>query len=173
MSTAFTLSENHVFMFPVPPFVIKAPDNASVEAGEEAVFSCVVGGDPSPQIRWTREGGRVSHSQEEEEEEDAAVLRIKNATEDWAGKYVCHAENIAGQLSSEAFLTIQVPPVFIIKPQDKTVKVGEDVVFQCKIDPSQDAVLFWQVSGTSQSLLPGTKHENLSVDKLGNLHIGK
>ena len=74
-------------IFPVPPFVLKAPENASVEAGEEAVFSCVVGGDPSPQIRWVRQGGRVSYVQASEE--DAAVLRIKNVSEAEAGKYVC------------------------------------------------------------------------------------
>ena len=142
-----------------------------MEAGEEAVFSCVVGGDPSPQIRWVRQGGRVSYVQASEE--DAAVLRIKNVSEAEAGKYVCQAENIAGELTSQAFLTIQVPPVFVIKPQDKVVKLGDDVVMQCKIDPKQEAVVFWQFSGISSSLLPGSKQENLSVDKMGNLHIGK
>ena len=43
------------------PFVIKAPDNASVDAGTEAKFSCVVGGDPAPEVRWEREGGAVSY----------------------------------------------------------------------------------------------------------------
>ena len=86
--------------------MIKAPENASVEAGEEAVFSCVVGGDPSPQISWVRQGGRVSYIPASEE--DAAVLRIKNVSEAEAGKYVCHAENIAGELTSPAFLKIQV-----------------------------------------------------------------
>ena len=132
----------------------------------------MVGGEPQPQIRWSRQDGKVNFVQEEEEEEDAAILRIKNVTEAEVGKYVCQAENIAGKISSEVFLSIQVPPVFIIRPQDKVVRVGEDVLMQCKIDPKQDAVLFWQVSGTSKPFLPGTKQQNLSVDKMGNLHIG-
>ena len=160
-----------VKIFPVPPFVLKAPENASVEAGEEAVFSCVVGGDPSPQIRWVRQGGRVSYVQASEE--DAAVLRIKNVSEADAGKYVCQAENIAGELASPAFLNIQVPPVLVIRPQDKLVRPGDDVLLQCKVDPQQEALLFWQISGTSRSLLPGAKLDNMSVDKMGNLHIGK
>ena len=151
--------------------MIKAPENASVEAGEEAVFSCVVGGDPSPQITWVRQGGRVSYVPASEE--DAAVLRIKNVSEAEAGKYVCQAENIAGELTSPAFLSIQVPPVLVIRPQDKVVRLGDDVVLQCKVDPQQDALLFWQISGTAKSFLPGTKEDNLSVDKMGNLHIGK
>ena len=142
-----------------------------MEAGEEAVFSCVVGGDPKPQIRWERQGGRVSYVQATEE--DAAVLRIKNVSQADAGKYVCQAENIAGELASPAFLNIQVPPVFVIRPQDKLVRLGDDVLLQCKVDPQQEAQLFWQISGTSQSFLPGTKQDNLSVDKMGNLHIGK
>ena len=158
-------------IFPVPPFILKAPENASVEAGEEAVFSCVVGGDPKPQIRWERQGGRVSYVQATEE--DAAVLRIKNVSQADAGKYVCQAENIAGELASPAFLNIQVPPVFVIRPQDKLVRLGDDVLLQCKVDPQQESLLLWQISGSTKSFLPGTKQNNLSVDKMGNLHIGK
>ena len=158
-------------IFPVPPFILKAPENASVEAGEEAVFSCVVGGDPKPQIRWERQGGRVSYVQATEE--DAAVLRIKNVSQADAGKYVCQAENIAGELASPAFLNIQVPPVFVIRPQDKLVRLGDDVLLQCKVDPQQESFLLWQISGSTKSFLPGTKQNNLSVDKMGNLHIGK
>lgn len=89
----------------VAPFVIKAPDNASVDAGNEAKFSCVMGGDPSPQIKWIREGGKVSYMSTSEN--DAAVLRIKNVTASESGKYVCQAENIAGDMSVSAFLSIQ------------------------------------------------------------------
>ena len=87
------------------PFVIKAPENISVDAGNDAKFSCVMGGDPSPQIKWIREGGKVSYVSSAEE--DAAVLRIKNVTNTQAGKYVCQAENIAGDASMAAFLSIQ------------------------------------------------------------------
>ena len=51
----------YYILFSVAPFVIKAPDNASVDAGTEAKFSCVVGGDPAPEVRWEREGGAVSY----------------------------------------------------------------------------------------------------------------
>ena len=74
--------------------MIKAPENASVDAGTEAKFSCVMGGDPSPQIKWIRKGGKVSYVSAAED--DAAVLRIKNVSEAESGKYVCQAENIAG-----------------------------------------------------------------------------
>ena len=85
--------------------MIKAPENISVDAGNDAKFSCVMGGDPSPQIKWIREGGKVSYVSSAEE--DAAVLRIKNVTNTQAGKYVCQAENIAGDASMAAFLSIQ------------------------------------------------------------------
>ena len=89
----------------MPPFVIKAPDNASVDAGHEARFSCVMGGDPSPQIKWIRAGGKVSYLTSAEE--DAAVLRIKNVSTAEAGEYLCQAENIAGDVSVSAYLSIQ------------------------------------------------------------------
>ena len=87
------------------PFIIKAPDNASVDAGHDAKFSCVMGGDPSPQVKWIREGGQVTSVSSSED--DAAVLRVKNVSESESGKYVCQAENIAGDISVSAYLSIQ------------------------------------------------------------------
>ena len=150
--------------------MIKAPDNATVDRGQDAVFSCVMGGDPSPQIKWTREGGAVSYISASEE--DAAVLRIKNVTEAEAGRYVCEAENIAGEASVSANLGIQVPPVFSIRPVDKLVKLGESVVLQCRVDPRGAEVrLFWQRQGLPVTLGPGAKHRHMTVDRNGNLRL--
>lgn len=64
-------------LFPVAPFVIKAPDNASVDAGTEAKFSCVVGGDPAPEVRWEREGGAVSY---------VAAAEVRPQCRRWRGR---------------------------------------------------------------------------------------
>ena len=150
--------------------MIKAPDNATVDRGQDAVFSCMMGGDPSPQIKWTREGGAVSYISASEE--DAAVLRIKNVSEAEAGRYVCQAENIAGEASVSATLGIQVPPVFSIRPMDKLVKLGESVVLQCRVEPMGAEVrLFWQRQGLPVTLGPGAKHRHMTVDRNGNLRL--
>ena len=154
----------------VAPFVIKAPDNVTVDRGQDARFSCVMGGLPSPQIKWVREGGAVSYVSAAEE--DAAVLRIKNVSETEAGRYVCEAENIAGETSVGASLSIQVPPVFSIRPVDKVVRLGESVVLQCRAGAGDTEVrLFWQREGLPLSLSPGAKHRHISVDRSGNLRV--
>ena len=76
-----------------------------MDAGHDAKFSCVMGGDPSPQVKWIREGGQVTSVSSSED--DAAVLRVKNVSESESGKYVCQAENIAGDISVSAYLSIQ------------------------------------------------------------------
>ena len=105
-------------------------------------------------------------------EEDAAVLRIKNVSEAEAGKYMCEAENIAGEASVSASLAIQVPPVFSIRPVDKVAKLGESVVLQCRVDSrGSEARLFWQRQGLPVTLGPGAKHRHMSVDRSGNLRL--
>ena len=173
--------------FSVKPFIIKAPENVSTDTGAHIKFSCVVGGDPAPEIKWIREDGKLTPSRTEVE--DRAVLQIRSVTPLDSGKYVCQAENIAGEISASAFLQIQckhnksrklqmsktnlfvAPPVFLVEPQDKIVKPGEKVSIECKVESIQQAVLFWQKDGISSPFLPGTKQQHISVDKSGNLLI--
>eukprot|EP00090_Calanus_glacialis_P005360 TRINITY_DN14165_c0_g1_i1.p2 TRINITY_DN14165_c0_g1~~TRINITY_DN14165_c0_g1_i1.p2 ORF type:complete len:628 (-),score=93.63 TRINITY_DN14165_c0_g1_i1:3356-5239(-) len=153
----------------VKPFIIKAPENVSTDTGAHIKFSCVVGGDPAPDIKWIREDGKLTPSRTEVEDRD--VLRIRSVTPIDSGKYVCQAENIAGEISASAFLQIQSPPVFLVEPQDKIVKPGEKVSIECKVESIQQAVLFWQKDGISTPFLPGTKQQHIFVDKSGNLLI--
>ena len=91
--------------FSVKPFIIKAPENVSTDTGAHIKFSCVVGGDPAPEIEWIREEGKLSPARTDIKDKD--VLRIQSVTPEDSGKYVCQAENIAGKISASAFLQIQ------------------------------------------------------------------
>ena len=63
------------------------------------------------------------------------------------------------------------PPVFLVEPQDKVVKPGVKTSIECGVEPTEQAILFWQKDGRSSPFLPGTKQQHISVDKAGNLLI--
>lgn len=46
-------------MFTVKPYFIRAPEDVTAMSGEDIVFHCKVGGDPSPTITWKREDGKM------------------------------------------------------------------------------------------------------------------
>lgn len=56
-------------------------------------------------MSWIRPGAKLSPGRAEVE--DRAVLRIRRVGEADAGEYRCRAENIAGAVTSSAFLQIQ------------------------------------------------------------------
>ena len=63
------------------------------------------------------------------------------------------------------------PPVFLTKPQDKTVRPGENVLLECSVESSQGTILFWQKDGRSAPFLPDTEQQHIFVEKSGNLLI--
>ena len=41
----------------MPPFLIQPPENRTGDVGEDIELTCVVGGDPAPDLYWSRPGG--------------------------------------------------------------------------------------------------------------------
>ena len=58
------------------------------------------------------------------------TLKIPNLSVDDQDIYICRASNSAGVISNEISLRIRRGPKFVVKPQNKTVKIGEEVQFE-------------------------------------------
>ena len=58
------------------------------------------------------------------------TLKIPNLSVDDQDIYICRASNSAGVISNEISLRIRRGPKFVIRPQNKTVKIGEEVQFE-------------------------------------------
>ena len=87
------------------PYLAKAPENVSSDAGSTVRFTCAADGLPKPEVVWVKQGSKLSPGRSEVEER--SVLRIRGVTSEDAGEYRCHAENIAGAIEASAFLQIQ------------------------------------------------------------------
>ena len=58
------------------------------------------------------------------------TLKIPDLSVEDQDIYICRASNSAGVISNEISLRIRRGPKFVIKPQNKTVKIGEEVQFE-------------------------------------------
>ena len=85
------------------PTVLIVPSNVEVEYDSTIVMTCVASGDPSPQVRWERNGVEIASSLSENfvfENRSVYVesfLEVCSIQSRDAGVYGCSASNIAGR----------------------------------------------------------------------------
>lgn len=94
-------------LIPVKPFLIQGPEDVTAQVGSSVTLSCVVGGDPPPDVLWRRTAGggnmplgRVIVLQDHS-------LKIEDITVDDEGEYTCDVDNTVGSLIASAVLTVQ------------------------------------------------------------------
>ncbi|KAM6948963.1 obscurin [Aplochiton taeniatus] len=96
----------------VPPRFVNKLRNATLVAGEDAQFTCIIQSAPSPKIRWFKEG-RLLTDQEKyqtysESRSGVLVLVVKGPSERDLGHYECELSNRLGSTRSAADLVLPV-----------------------------------------------------------------
>ena len=106
----------------------------TINVGDNVLFQCrAVAGIPSPEISWTRQGGRRLTSNAKVS--SGGVLRITRATGSEAGSYVCTASNTAGTATILTTLTIQKPPTVRLQPSGLLqIVIGKPLRLECLVD---------------------------------------
>ncbi|CAH1802732.1 unnamed protein product [Owenia fusiformis] len=94
------------------PKVIEPLKKLSVLAGEMAKLHCKIIGKPTPSIRWSKNQMEVYETKRHEMvyENNFATLIIADASHRDEGTYLCEATNPLGYTSTEAQLSINIPP---------------------------------------------------------------
>ena len=72
-------------------------------------FQCSVGGDPAPQVLWTKDDGKMPVGRADILEEDKSLI-IKNVMLSDQGLYICQAHNSVGQITAKAHLVVHCKP---------------------------------------------------------------
>ncbi|XP_032334547.1 hemicentin-2 isoform X3 [Camelus ferus] len=109
-------------------------------------LDCVVHGDPAPDIRWIKDGLPLRGSRLRHQLQNGS-LTIHRTEMDDAGRYQCLAENEMGAVEKVVVLVLQSAPVFQVKPQDVTVRSGEDVALQCQAAGEPVPTVEWLRAG--------------------------
>lgn len=129
------------------PVIAVTPITLTVLEGEQALFECTAGGDPTPTIRWSRENGGLPQFSSSEN----GLLSIFPTNLEDGGAYVCTAANAIGADGVLVTLTVErdtsVPPTAVISPTNQTVDEGASVFLTCQVSGDPYPSIEWKKVG--------------------------
>jgi uncharacterized repeat protein (TIGR01451 family) len=139
-------SSNAVLTVLVPPSITQQPIGVTTNQGANVVFSVAAAGSPPLGYQWffnqTNVLAGVSN----------ATLALLNVQGSQAGLYAVVVTNMAGSVtSSNAILTVLVPPSITRQPVSVTTNQGANVVFTVGAAGSPPLSYQWQFNGSSLS----------------------
>ncbi|XP_013174127.1 PREDICTED: protein sax-3-like [Papilio xuthus] len=144
------------------------PRDVHVAAGEPAVLECSAPrGIPEPSVHWMKDGqtydvevnGRVTIT-------ETGSLKILETLPTDSGLFRCVASNVAGERQSRAAALIVLRrPHFVVKPNNVTALVGQDVEFNCQSYDSSVSITWVKEDG----VLP--KHASIHRGLLRLEHV--
>jgi hypothetical protein len=130
----------------VPPIIAPAvtaqPQNQTVTAGNAATFTVTAIG-TSPAYQWRRNGSNISGA-------TTSTYTRNNCQSADAGNYSVVITNSAGSVtSSNAVLTVNVPPSISSQPQSQSVKAGTNVTFSVTASGTAPLSYQWTLDGSN------------------------
>ena len=122
--------------------MIEQPQSQTNQAGENVVLSGSATGTPDVAYQWRLEGTNLPGA-------TAATLSLTNVQFAQQGNYSLLASNWLGVVySSNAFLTVQAPPVIHAQPVALVLGAGSDAFFSAEADGSPVLSFQWQHNGS-------------------------
>ncbi|UYV61776.1 NEO1, partial [Cordylochernes scorpioides] len=112
------------------PQVIANPKDTVALEGSNLTLDCVANGFPQPNIIWLKDGTSIDMSLEKD-----------------SGTYMCRAENHEDSVDNIAVVTVQVPPQFLKKPDNKIAIERDDLEFECMVHGKPFPDLRWYKNG--------------------------
>jgi len=113
----------------VAPSIADSASEVSVTAGQSAVLSCEVGGDPRPQVTWTKNGIRLSADTDPHYfVAETGSLEIFSAHPDDTATYSCTAINVAGVTEKRVVLFVHGQYCYTVPP-----KQTEHCKYDCRV----------------------------------------
>uniref|UniRef100_H2L818 Neogenin 1b n=1 Tax=Oryzias latipes TaxID=8090 RepID=H2L818_ORYLA len=134
--------------------------------GSSVLLPCAAAGYPVPHIHWMVGDKPLEESEGRIKVVGGGSLQIADLVEDDAGVYSCVAENSNSTATSQAELTVQVPPKFIKRPANTYAHESMDIVFECDVSGSPAPTVKWVKNG--DAVIPSDyfkiiKEHNLQV----------
>ncbi|XP_026313598.1 roundabout homolog 3-like [Hyposmocoma kahamanoa] len=152
------------------------PRDVKVASGESASLECLPPkGVPDPSVHWTKDG----HSLDVEEVNgrisvvDGGNLNILETLPSDSGVYRCVASNVAGERQSRpATLLVLRRPHFLVKPNNITALLGQNIEFHCQASPESDVSVSWSRDNGSLSPYAIVRRGSLRIDKVTSSDTG-
>ena len=137
---------------PSPPSIATQPENQVVNQGNTAIFSVTASGAAPLSYQWRRSGTNLAGA-------TLSQYTINNAQPADMGTYSVFITNSVGSLlSSNATLTVNVPPQITQQPQSVSTNVGADVLFAVAATGTAPLFYQWRFNGTPINGATGTSY---------------
>ncbi|XP_062064938.1 myosin light chain kinase, smooth muscle isoform X1 [Lepus europaeus] len=148
---------------PVAPVFLQGLSDLKVMDGSQVTMTVQVSGNPPPEVLWLHNGNEIQESEDFHFEQRGTrhSLCIQEVFPEDTGTYTCEAWNSAGEVRTQAVLTVQEPqdgtqPWFISKPRSVTASLGQSVLISCAIAGDPFPSVHWLRDG--QALSKDTGH---------------
>ncbi|KAJ7996920.1 hypothetical protein DPEC_G00223500 [Dallia pectoralis] len=132
------------------------PSDVEVAVGEVVVMNCSPPvGHPEPNVTWKKDGVPINNTDQHYTELNGKLI-IAPAQKNDSGVYICVASNPIGVRESRAArLSVLAKPVFVLKPQDVSVEIGESARFSCEAKGDPKPAVKWS---REQGSLPNGRY---------------
>ncbi|XP_050343444.1 lachesin-like isoform X1 [Nymphalis io] len=132
----------------VPPDILDRGTSAdqTVREGASISLTCAATGSPHPQITWRREHSKpiIVSDGVQVSSLEGPVLNISRVNRQHAGAYLCIASNgVPPTVSKRIMLTVEFPPVIVIRNQLVGASLGTDLVLECETEAYPKPVSYW------------------------------
>ena len=147
-------STNALLVVHVPPFIIIPPQDVTTNAGSNATFTVVAGGDQPLGYQWQFNGSGIAGA-------SLSTLALNNIQATNAGSYrVVVTSPYGSATSANAILTVNFAPVILTQPTNSAVSVGNTVVLTVT---AVGRPLFYQWYFNPGTVLPGATNASLTL----------
>lgn len=154
-------SQNGYVEVVIPPDIIddKSAEGMVTHEGGEIKLKCVATGSPEPTVTWKREDGRNIILREDGQKQslksyEGETLELTGVLRQEMGTYLCIASNnVPPTVSKRYSVQVHFSPVIKVTNQLVAAPVNSDVVLQCHVEASPQALNTWH-QNTGEKLLP-------------------
>ncbi|KAG8199382.1 hypothetical protein JTE90_000252 [Oedothorax gibbosus] len=165
------------FHIMAPPVVEPFSFPQALSEGKRATVTCVVSsGDLPIHVSWVKDGHPLPDSLRASistVNEFTSTLSFSSVSQIHNGNYTCIASNPVASRNHTASMLVKVPPKWRTEPSDKSVVMGQPVMFDCQANGYPDPVIRWKKSSESSKTLFQViiSNENVQILENGSLII--
>ncbi|XP_075384531.1 hemicentin-1 isoform X2 [Tenrec ecaudatus] len=133
----------------VPPNIAGTDEtqDISVLQNRQVTLECKSDAVPPPIITWLKNGEQLQATPRARILSGGRYFQINNADLSDTARYTCVASNIAGEMTREFILTVNVPPNIKSGSQSLVILVNKSVVLECHAEGVPTPRITWRKDG--------------------------
>jgi len=126
------------------PSLQQIPVGMTVNVSQTAILKCTADGNPRPKVTWSKLNSSLPVGRQVLDSSGALIVKDVRPGDD--GVYSCRAENLLGQVSASAKLTVQFPPHLSLSSNRLMAEENQNVSIACTVTGRPFPHITWSKS---------------------------